>query len=235
MQNKQVIIIGVCVGILALAGIGFWVWQTQHSDGQKLGKVQSADSTKAIGPTQNVIPLNRAGETPEASGGLSVSSSNASSSVGQLDGRRRSNNALGSGSADSGPSTSSKPAIDPSTFSQYEKYKDNQGALFGDVQVGTGAELTANKKAAVYYRGWLTNGQMFDQSRTGSDGKTEAFIFTMGAHQVIPGWEQGLNGMKVGGVRLLIVPPAAGYGSTGQGSIPPNSVLVFQVQLAEVQ
>lgn len=231
MENKHVIIIGVLVGVLSLGGLGVWVWQTQQSETRKAA-IRSTTRDQATRPSQNSIPLNETGAASSNDGGLSVSSSNASSSISQLDGSRGANN--NSGSANPSGS-SSKPTIDPSNFGQYEKYKDSQGALFGDAQVGTGTELTAGKKAAVLYRGWLTNGQMFDQSRTGSDGKMEPFVFTMGAHQVIPGWEQGLGGMKVGGVRLLIVPPAVGYGATGQGSIPPNSVLVFQVQLLEVQ
>lgn len=228
-ENKYVIITGVILGMFILGGLGFWVWQVQHKPAT--ATKSQAESSK---PTNNVIPLNQAGEVPEDSGGLSVSSSNATSSIGQLDGSGNRASA-GAGSGSSSTSSSSASSIDPSTFGQYEKYKDSQGALFGEAKVGTGTELTAGKKAAVFYRGWLTNGQLFDESRTGSDGKLQPFIFTLGEHNVIPGWEQGLNGMKVGGVRLLIVPPAVGYGSTGQGSIPPNSVLVFQVQLLEVQ
>lgn len=125
--------------------------------------------------------------------------------------------------------------FDPTTFQQYEKYKDDKAALFGDAQAGTGTTLEAGKKAIVYYRGWLTNGTLFDQSRADASSQMQSFSFTVGAHQVISGWEQGLTGMKVGGVRLLIVPPVVGYGASGQGSIPPNSVLIFQVQLVNVQ
>ncbi len=125
--------------------------------------------------------------------------------------------------------------VDPSTFAKYDQYKSNSAALFADIQKGTGAELTVNKKAAVVYKGWLTNGQLFDQSRPDSSGQLQPFVFTLGAHQVILGWEQGIGGMKVGGTRLLIIPPSVGYGASGQGSIPPNSVLVFQVQLLAVQ
>jgi len=143
------------------------------------------------------------------------------------------------GASTSTPSTgNSNPSTNPldaSTFSQYDKYKNDQSAYFIELQQGTGDALTAGKQAAVYYRGWLTNGQLFDQSRTGSDGKLQAFTFTQGQHEVIAGWEQTLEGMKVGGVRLLIVPPSVGYGANGQGSIPGNAVLVFQVQLVAVQ
>ena len=104
-----------------------------------------------------------------------------------------------------------------------------------DLQTGDGAALSNGQKAAVYYKGWLTNGQLFDQSQKGSDGNLQPFVFTLGQHQVIAGWEDALEGMKVGGVRLLIIPPSVGYGATGQGSIPPNAVLIFQVQLGAVQ
>lgn len=125
--------------------------------------------------------------------------------------------------------------LDPSTFSKYEQYKSNTSALYADIQTGTGTELTENKAAAVIYTGWLTNGTVFDQSRPDSSGKLQPFVFTLGAHQVIAGWEQAMAGMKVGGIRLLIIPPAVGYGATATGSIPANSVLVFKVQLAAVQ
>ncbi len=182
----------------------------------------------------NSIALNEAGPAPSDNSGLSVTSSNASSSIGQLDGSSQHKANGGSGS-DGSSSSSAAQTLDPSTFSQYEKYKDGQGALFGDMQVGTGDPLSASHKAAVYYKGWLTNGQLFDESKPGSDGKLQPFVFTLGAHQVIPGWEQALNGMKVGGTRLVIVPPAVGYGASGQGSIPANAVLVFQVQLAAIE
>lgn len=134
------------------------------------------------------------------------------------------------------PTPSQQPSqIDPATFSQYEKYKDAQQALYADIEKGTGTELSSGKTAAVVYKGWLTNGTVFDQSRADSSGKIQPFTFTLGAHQVIAGWEQAMSGMKVGGSRLLIVPPATGYGSAQTGPIPPNSVLIFEVQLVAVQ
>lgn len=132
-------------------------------------------------------------------------------------------------------SSSGSQTIDPSTFVAYEKYKNENQALFGDIVAGTGTTLGNNQTATVVYRGWLTNGQLFDESKTGSDGKLQAFQFKVGSGQVIRGWDQGLTGMKVGGARLVIVPPAVGYGASGQGPIPGNSVLVFQVQLVGVE
>jgi FKBP-type peptidyl-prolyl cis-trans isomerase FkpA len=125
--------------------------------------------------------------------------------------------------------------LDPTTFGQYDKYKDAQNVQFIDLQKGTGTKIVSGSQVAVVYRGWLTNGTLFDESKTDSNGKLNAFGLTMGQHQVIPGWEAGLDGMLDGGVRLLIIPPALGYGTAGQGPIPGNSVLVFQVQVVQVK
>jgi FKBP-type peptidyl-prolyl cis-trans isomerase len=136
-----------------------------------------------------------------------------------------------------GQSQQADPAalLDPTTFAKYDQYKDKTQALFVNLQDGSGDELTAGKTAVVLYKGWLTNGQLFDASRPDQSGKLQPFTFTLGQHQVIAGWEQGMAGMKAGGVRLLVIPPSVGYGADGQGPIPPNSVLVFQVQLVAVQ
>lgn len=231
--------IAACLSVLVLIGAVVWLFYGHQKNGvlgQKVNSLQSAsaDASGTSGPPSQNIPLNQAPVTPDASSGLSVSPSTPTNSLGQLG-----NSQSQAGASSSPGSSSSSPAsfqpFDPSTFAQYDKYKNSQNALFGEAQVGTGTELTANHKAAVYYRGWLTNGQLFDESRAGSDGKLQPFVFTLGAHQVIPGWEQALNSMKVGGVRLVIVPPAVGYGASGQGSIPPNAVLIFQVQLLGVQ
>lgn len=100
-----------------------------------------------------------------------------------------------------------------------------------DVKVGTGAEATAGKKVTVEYTGKLTNGTQFDSSV----GRAP-FSFNLGAGQVIQGWEKGIVGMKVGGKRKLTIPPALAYGEQGAGSvIPPNSTLVFDVELLKVE
>lgn len=179
-------------------------------------------------PAAQSIPLNRAEPAPDPNS-LQVRSNSGFGSATQAAGTQQT-----LGQTTDSPKPAQNP-FDPTTYKQYEKYKPETTALFSDVQVGTGATLGPKQQAAVYYRGWLTNGSKFDESRAGTDGRMEPFVFTLGEGRVIPGWEQGLAGMKVGGVRLLVVPPAAGYGSTGQGSIPPDSVLVFQVQLADVK
>jgi FKBP-type peptidyl-prolyl cis-trans isomerase len=96
---------------------------------------------------------------------------------------------------------------------------------------GSGAEATTGATVTVHYVGTLTNGTQFDSSR----GRGDGFRFKLGAGQVIKGWEQGVAGMKVGGRRKLTIPPHLAYGERGfPGAIPPNSTLVFEVELLAV-
>jgi len=100
-----------------------------------------------------------------------------------------------------------------------------------DLVVGGGAEAVAGKTVSVHYTGKLTDGTKFDSSLDRGD----PFSFRLGAGQVIKGWDQGVAGMKVGGKRLLTIPPELGYGQRGfPGAIPPNSTLVFEVELLGV-
>ena len=100
-----------------------------------------------------------------------------------------------------------------------------------DLKVGTGAEAVAGKSVTVHYVGTLTNGSKFDSSRDRGQG----FTFALGRGQVIKGWDQGVAGMKIGGVRKLTIPPELGYGAGGfPPVIPPNSTLVFEVELLQV-
>ena len=100
-----------------------------------------------------------------------------------------------------------------------------------DIKQGTGAEATAGQKVTVHYVGTLTNGNKFDSSRDRGQG----FGFVLGAGKVIKGWDQGVAGMKVGGVRKLTIPPDLGYGARGAGGvIPPNATLKFEVELLEI-
>jgi len=100
-----------------------------------------------------------------------------------------------------------------------------------DIQVGTGAEATAGQKVTVHYVGTLTDGKKFDSSRDRGKG----FDFVLGRGQVIKGWDQGVAGMKIGGMRKLTIPPHLAYGDRGfPPVIPPNSTLVFEVELLGV-
>ena len=106
------------------------------------------------------------------------------------------------------------------------KYPD--GLQFIDVKAGTGAQVQKNDQVSVHYTGWLSNGQKFDSSRD----RGQPFDVTIGQGQVIKGWDEGVPGMKVGGVRKLIIPPDLGYGPQGQPpTIPANATLVFLVEV----
>lgn len=219
MTKRQMVVTGGLAVIVVLAIGGFLLFGKSESKTVARGEQTVGD---------HIIPLGQRQQDTESSGGLSVvSASGGSQGVGQAN--------LQGQQTGSGKSGSSNGGIDPTKFGEYDKYKDSPSALYADVQQGTGKELGANMRAAVFYKGWLTNGSLFDQSQASSDGKIQPFVFQMGVGQVIPGWEQSMAGMKVGGTRLLIIPPAVGYGSQGQGPIPPSAVLVFLVQLVDAQ
>src|SRR5439155_12016267 len=101
-----------------------------------------------------------------------------------------------------------------------------------NLKVGDGAEAVAGKVVSVHYTGWLTNGNKFDSSVD----RGQPFQFTLGAGQVIQGWDKGVAGMKIGGKRKLTIPPEMGYGARGAGAvIPPNATLVFEVELLGIR
>jgi FKBP-type peptidyl-prolyl cis-trans isomerase len=106
-----------------------------------------------------------------------------------------------------------------------------QGLEIYDIQAGTGAEATKGKTVTAHYVGVLQDGTKFDSSLD----RGQPFSFNLGAGQVIRGWDEGIAGMKVGGVRRLVIAPELGYGNQAIGSIPAGSTLVFEVQLLDVK
>jgi FKBP-type peptidyl-prolyl cis-trans isomerase FkpA len=108
-----------------------------------------------------------------------------------------------------------------------------------DVKAGTGAEAVSGKTAVVHYTGWLYDPSKPDGHGTKFDSSVDRgspFPFPLGGGRVIKGWDEGVAGMKVGGKRTLVIPPAMGYGERGAGGvIPPNATLVFDVELLEVK
>ncbi len=106
-----------------------------------------------------------------------------------------------------------------------------------DVRTGTGADAANGRRITVNYTGWLYDATKPEQKGSQFDtsvGKSP-FSFTLGAGQVIKGWDQGFVGMKTGGLRRLVIPPSLGYGASGNGPIPGNATLVFDVELLDVQ
>jgi FKBP-type peptidyl-prolyl cis-trans isomerase FkpA len=119
------------------------------------------------------------------------------------------------------------------------KTSDIKGLIAVDVKVGDGTEATFGRDVLVHYAGWIYDekrnqrkGREFDNSRD----RNEPHAFKLGAGEVIRGWDEGVNGMKVGGRRTLTIPPEMAYGTTGFGElIPPNAMLIFDVELVDVK
>ncbi len=109
--------------------------------------------------------------------------------------------------------------------------RTSSGLYYQDVEVGTGATAVAGSWIQVLYRGWLPNGTLFDEAQDPAD----PLSFQLGVGRVIAGWDEGVEGMKVGGLRKLVIPPSLGYGNRPVGPIPANSVLVFEVRLLAVE
>jgi FKBP-type peptidyl-prolyl cis-trans isomerase len=110
------------------------------------------------------------------------------------------------------------------------------GLKYTDTKTGDGAAATSGNKVSVHYTGWLYNNGAKGAKFDSSVDRGQPFQFTLGAHQVIAGWDEGVAGMKVGGKRTLIIPPELGYGARGAGGvIPPNATLMFDVELLGVQ
>jgi FKBP-type peptidyl-prolyl cis-trans isomerase FkpA len=110
------------------------------------------------------------------------------------------------------------------------------GLKYTDTKTGDGATAKAGNKVSVHYTGWLSNNGAKGKKFDSSVDRGQPFQFTLGAKQVIAGWDEGVAGMKVGGSRTLTIPPELGYGVRGApGAIPPNATLIFDVELLQVQ
>ena len=102
------------------------------------------------------------------------------------------------------------------------------GLIIEELVLGEGTVAAAGQSVTVHYTGWLTSGTKFDSSKDRDD----PFVFPLGAGRVIRGWDEGVQGMQVGGTRKLTIPPELGYGARGAaGVIPPDATLVFEVEL----
>ncbi|HWF62537.1 MAG TPA: FKBP-type peptidyl-prolyl cis-trans isomerase [Nitrospira sp.] len=116
--------------------------------------------------------------------------------------------------------------------SNTQEVTTSSGLKYVDQVIGTGDAAVAGKTASVHYSGWLENGKKFDSSVD----RGQPFSFPLGAGRVIKGWDEGVQGMKVGGKRKLTIPSDLGYGSRGAGGvIPPNATLIFDVELLAVR
>jgi peptidylprolyl isomerase len=134
--------------------------------------------------------------------------------------------------SDTNSTTRQPMSAAPKTIAATPKQTAITGLEIHDLTVGKGAVALTGKTVTVNYTGWLTNHTKFDSSL--DPGRTP-FNFTVGAGMVIPGWEKGVVGMKVGGKRRLKISPELAYGRAGRGPIPPNATLIFEIELLGVK
>lgn len=117
-----------------------------------------------------------------------------------------------------------------------EMVRTKSGLAYQDVKVGKGREAKAGDQVEVDYTGWLDEGMKKGKKFDSSHDRSKTFSFTLGGGQVIKGWDEGVAGMRVGGKRILYIPPALGYGAKGAGrDIPPNADLMFEVDLIAIK
>ena len=120
----------------------------------------------------------------------------------------------------------------PTEVDEGDYVTTDSGLKYYDFEAGSGPTLKTGQQALVHYTGWLEDGTKFDSSLD----RGQPIVVSFGAGQVIPGWEEGLAGMKVGGRRQLVIPPELAYGEAGAGGvIPPNATLIFEVELVETR
>lgn len=135
------------------------------------------------------------------------------------------------------PASAAGPAIESASFAPAlgvdlaASTKTPTGVYYRDLTIGTGTVVAAGQQVAVHYDGTLADGTRFDQNGPGD----QPFSFKVGNREVIDGWDAGVVGMRVGGKRQLIIPPALGYGPNTYGPIPGNSILVFTVEVVSAQ
>lgn len=231
MRKKYLIAAGVSVLVIVLlGGGGFGYWKYKQNHGQRAALAEN-DSTGTLGlnsenANSNASPLSQQQQNAANAEGSNNQGNTLQTNLGQV--------------SPTGSSGSAPKPLDPSTFGQYDQYKNDTTAKFMELKAGSGDTATTGKTAYVVYKGWLTNGTLFDQSKTDpKTGKLSAFGFMLSdgsqPSSVIVGWQQGISGMKVGAERLLIIPPSVGYGTSDHPPIPANSVLVFDVLLVAVK
>ena len=120
------------------------------------------------------------------------------------------------------PAPETAPAVELAAMTQTAS-----GLYYLDMEVGSGEEAVPGRSVTVHYSGWFLDGEKFDSSVD----RNETFQFPLGGGRVIAGWDEGVAGMLIGGKRRLVIPPELAYGANGRPGIPPNSTLVFDVEL----
>lgn len=217
MRNGTKIAIFISAfSVFTLGVVGFGYWRASQKPARSVSRPASSNTASTVSPATNSAGALNVTANSGLGGGTEVS----------LNGEQQSQQ----------PKSTAPTVPGPESFGQYEQYKDSKTAMYMDIKVGDGAELVVGKKAVVVYKVYLTNGTLVDESRLDKPGgKLQAFGFTLGDHSVIPGWEQGIAGMKVNGLRRMIIPSSVGYGPAGKDPVPPNAMLIIDVQLMSVE
>lgn len=212
MKYKNLYLGFVFISVLAITGAFFITNSSDQDDIKQPKDIPLNSSELTLGQISNQNTPEAAQSTQPQTNGLSVQAA---------DTQQQNNN--------------QNQLPSPDEFSVYEEYSESESPLYIDTVIGTGKEAKKGDNVAMLYKGYLTNGQIFDESRLNDENQIEAFGFTLGSGQVIQGWDTTITGMKVGGSRRLIIPAQFGYGPSAQGSIPPNSMLIFDVELVAVE
>lgn len=215
-QRRQRIIISITTAVLAIALVGLAVWQFQRYSASVVA-TNNLHAT-ATAQTNNL----HATATAQACTPDVLNS--------ELLGNQNANEQSNTTSAPVVSSPTPPPASPPVVKEAPKKLCS--GLEYIDIKQGTGPVAKNGSTVNVYYTGWVQGGQKFDSSY--DDGKQPFSVSPLGQASVITGWNQGLVGMKAGGTRRLIIPPSLGYGSQGQGPIPANATLIFDVTVVSV-
>jgi FKBP-type peptidyl-prolyl cis-trans isomerase len=205
-QRRQRIVISITTAILIIALVGLAFWQFQRYSADLVVANNLHATATVEACTQNVI-------TAEL---------------------------LGNQNTTGEPETTSAPVVSAPTPAPASPpvvkgvpKKLCSGLEYSDMKQGSGPVAKNGSTVNVYYTGWVQGGQKFDSSY--DDGKQPFSVSPLGQASVIPGWNQGLIGMKAGGTRRLIIPPSLAYGSQGQGPIPANATLIFDVTVVSIK
>ena len=212
-KRTQIIISSIAAIILIIVAIFGLVQYQNYTTNQA-----NAQATATTVAGNKADAKATAGANATATAGVQASATAVANQIATVTG--------GSPIPTSGPAT--PPAVTGATVTM------SNGLKYIDVRQGSGAAAQSGSKVTVEYTGWLqSNGKKFDSSY---DHGGQPFSVTLGQGQVIPGWDQGLVGVKAGGTRRLIIPPALGYGASGQPpTIPANATLIFDVTVLSVQ
>ncbi len=217
-MRKMILIAGSVTAAALLGGGGAAWWMTRPAPEQVNSKGGTVALEGSGGKDSDASGL-RVGEAGGGTQGVPLAGQSAGGS--------------GAVSGSDGVVSAGRPGPVPTAkeLADYAKYQDSKEVHFIDYLPGKGVEAKATDKLVINYTGWLADGRKFDDTYA----KGQPFVFAPSERKIISGFEAGVLGMKVGGRRRLIVPPAGGYGQQGKDPIPPNSLLVFDLELVAAQ